>query len=318
MNYYRPINIYDAQGALSFAIQQATNIESTIYQTRYPSFDYASLVPVITQGNEWARSTTFFSVDFAGRATWLSGSARDIPYADIDHAKYEQAFYMAGIGYRWNIEEINVARMLGMNIADDKAQAARKISEQFLWNLAMSGDTEKGWTGLVNDATVSAGNVAADGTGASTLWSTKTPDQILRDVNSGLTSLFTGTSEVEMADTIILPTSRFLSVSTLARSATSDTTILAFLQKNNSLTAENGQALTIRASRKLETAGAGGTARMVLYRRDPEVLRFHLPMPHTFFPVWQSGPMEFMVPGIFRTGGVEVRLPGAMKYLDGI
>jgi hypothetical protein len=32
----------------------------------------------------------------------------------------------------------------------------------------------------------------------------------------------------------------------------------------------------------------------------------------------QTAPLRFDVPGIFRTGGVEIRRPGSMRYLDGI
>jgi hypothetical protein len=41
-------------------------------------------------------------------------------------------------------------------------------------------------------------------------------------------------------------------------------------------------------------------------------------MPHRFLPVYQDGPTSFEIPGIFRTGGIEVLRPGAFRYLDGI
>lgn len=68
----------------------------------------------------------------------------------------------------------------------------------------------------------------------------------------------------------------------------------------------------------LNTAGGGGTARMIAYRRDPEVLRFHLPMPHQFLPPFQKSSMTWEVAGIMRTGGTEIRLPKAVAYVDGI
>ena len=57
---------------------------------------------------------------------------------------------------------------------------------------------------------------------------------------------------------------------------------------------------------------------MIAYRRDPEVLRFHLPMDHRFGEPMRPAPYYYVVPGMFRTGGLEVRLPGAMRYMDGI
>jgi hypothetical protein len=44
----------------------------------------------------------------------------------------------------------------------------------------------------------------------------------------------------------------------------------------------------------------------------------HLPMPFRFLSAWQTGPIKFDVPGIFRVGGVDVRRAKSMRYLDGI
>jgi hypothetical protein len=69
---------------------------------------------------------------------------------------------------------------------------------------------------------------------------------------------------------------------------------------------------------ELNTADPGGDGRAVLYNRAPDVLRFHLPMPHRFLPPFQKSSMTWEVAGIMRTGGTEVRLPKAMLYMDGI
>ena len=51
------IDMMDAQQALGFVTPQYYNLETTIYEVKYPSFDYASLAPVVTEGNEWSRGT---------------------------------------------------------------------------------------------------------------------------------------------------------------------------------------------------------------------------------------------------------------------
>lgn len=308
----------DAQSALGFLTPQFYNIEAGIYARRYPSFDYASLVPVVTEGDPWARGTLFRSSDAAGAASFISGKGFDVPYADVTRDQFLKGFELGGIGYEWSMEEIRVAMLEGRNLSDEKAQAARVAAEQFLWNIAMTGSTEKSWTGLVNDANVPSTTATADGTGSSALWSAKTPDQILRDVNAALAGVYTGTSEVEVADTLLLPWSRLNTMATTRVGDNATDTVFSFLQKYNTYTAQSGQPLTIRSLRALNTAGASGTARMVAYRRSPDVVRFHLPMPHQFLPPFQKSSMTWEVAGILRTGGTEVRLPKAMSYIDGI
>ena len=48
------------------------------------------------------------------------------------------------------------------------------------------------------------------------------------------------------------------------------------------------------------------------------MVKFHLPMPYRFGEPRQVSWGRWEVPGILRTGGVDVRLPGAIRYRDGI
>lgn len=316
-----PINFNDAQVARGFLMPSFFNVEAAVVPKRYPSFRYDQVLPVITEGNEWARGTTFRSSDAAGKAEFLNGKGFDMPYADVSVTQYQKGFELAGIGYEWTLEEMQVAAMEGRNLSTEKGDAAHKIAEAMLWSIAMTGDAQKGWTGITNDPNVTkaAAPQVGSGTGAAKAeWRNKTPDQILADLNAMITGVFTVTQEIEMPDTILLPTSAWMLASTTPRSGNSDTTILQYLLANNPYTAETGRPLTVRGVRALNTAGDGNTGRAVAYNYDPDVVRFHLPMPHKFLPPWQKGSMTWEVAGIMRTGGVEVRRPGAITYLDGI
>lgn len=308
----------DAQVAMSFAISQASRINATVYQTRYPAIRYRGLVPVDTTGPEWVKSITYFSLDGVGQAEWMNAGADDVPRAELVRAKTETTVSMAAIGYGWNLEELAQAQMLNIDLAPRKGQAARRASEEFIDNVAFFGDTSKGFYGITNQPGVTAGDAAATGTGSSTEWADKTPGQIMADVNAVLTGVFTGSNTVEMADTVLLPYTQMHDIGTRQLSENTETTVLEWLRNNNVYTMETGQPLTMRGIRGLETAGDGDTARMVAYRNAEEVLRLNLPMPFRFFPVWQTGPFRYEVPGAFRLGGVDVSLPGAMRYLDGI
>lgn len=57
---------------------------------------------------------------------------------------------------------------------------------------------------------------------------------------------------------------------------------------------------------------------MIAYRKDPQVLKAHIPMPHRFLPVYQDGPLHWVVPGVFRLGGLDIRRPKEVRYIDGI
>lgn len=307
------------QVAMSFLIRQASLIEPTVYAIRYQDIQYPALIPVDTSAPEWIQSVTYFSMDSVGQAAWFNGNAHDVPKVELTREKFETTVSLAAIGYGYTLEELGTAQLLGMNLSADKASAARRVAEEKIDQVAFAGDAAKGFTGLVNAATPTATTAPADGTGSATTFASKTPDQVLRDINGQLTGIFTGTLGAEMADTLLLPYSVLLDLSTRRIDTVNQTTILEWVERNNIYTRTTGQPLMIRGVfGYLDTAGAGSTKRMVAYRRSPEVLKLHLPMPFRFLPAWQTGPIKFDVPGIFRMGGVDIRRPKSVRYLDGI
>jgi hypothetical protein len=312
--------LLDAQSAMAFAISQATYIEPQVYRVQYPDIQYPSLIPVDTSAPEWIKSVTYFSMDKAGQARWFNAGAKDVPLAEVNRDKFETGVEMSAIGYAWNLEEISQASMLGINLSTEKAEAARRAAEEFIEVVALSGDANKGFEGLFNNSNVSHA-AAANGASTHSDWPRKTPAEILFDVNDALGDVIIDSKTVEIADTVLLPWDSFLYLSTTMLSSSLETTLLQFIRENNAYTAKTKNALDIRGVMGLETAGAGGldsARRMIVYRKDPGVLKLHMPMPFRFLPVWQDGPMHYEVPGIFRLGGLDIRRPGAVRYRDGI
>jgi hypothetical protein len=294
-------------------------IEREVYAVRYPNVQYPTARARGHDGPALGRRRHLLLVRHGRPRRLVHGQGgRRLPHADVVREKFELTVSMAAIGYEYDLEELGRAMEINIDLRADKAVAARRAAEEFIDKVAMTGDTSKNYTGVINNPTVTAGSVAATGTGSSTLWSTKTPAQILDDVNTILSGMFTGTYGAELANTLLLPYARLLSISTRTVSDLNQMTIRDWIERNNIYTVQTGQPLTIRGGWGLDTAGSGGTSRMVAYNRDPSVLALYMPMPFQFLPPWQQGPIKFEVPGIFRISGVEVRRPAAMRYADGI
>lgn len=317
-------NINDAQANLAFVQSNAHTINSTVYETRFPDLDFGRLVYVDSSMPEFTPGIVTFISTTYGKADWYSSGAKDIQKADVGRDKNETKVHMAAVGYGYDLEEVGQAALMGIALDAGKARAARRAYTEFMWNVTLTGDTAKGLKGLINQAGVSAATAPADGTSSATTWfngagvQTKTSAQIVRDFNGVITGIYTGSQTVEMADTVLLPHTTLAQLAATPRSDNTDETLLAFILRTNIYTQMTGQQLTIRGVLGLDAAGAGSTKRMVAYANREDVTKLHLPMPHKFLPVWQDGPTSFEIPGIFRTGGVEVMRPGAFRYLDGI
>lgn len=319
-----PIQFSDAQ-RLAFVQGQAFKVNQRVYETKFPDWDFSRLAYVDTSGPEWSPGILTYTSDISGKAKWQSGYAKDVPLADVSQDMQTRTFHLAAIGYQYNIEEVNAAIQIGGSLADRRARAARLVYTKFMYDLTLKGDTEKGLGGLINYAGVTTTTAAADGTGSATYWvnssgvGTKTPAQIVRDINVALQGVYLDTNTVEMADTILLPVEAYNYLAATPYSATTMETILSFVQRTNIYTLTTGRPLTIRAVRELGNGASGGTTgRMVAYKNDQDYVKLHLPMPHRFLPVWQDGPMNWEVPGIFRTGGIELLTTVAFRYIDGI
>jgi len=320
---YAGQHFVDAQAAMPFVIEQGRNIETKIYEKRYPTLNYAAVVPVITEGADWAIGTTFFTVDTTGKAKFLSGAGTDMPFNQSTRGQASHDFAMLGSGWEWNLEEVNQSALYGLDLNSYKATGASQSIEQLLYDIAMTGSTEKSWKGFVNSTDVSRVDAASTGGengggGTSTFWKHKTLEEVMYDVNVlGLSPIRTETNEIEWADTMALPPDAIRDLATRRLGAGDGMiTMLEFLRKNNTYTAETGQPLTIIGVRDLATASSDGGGRAVFYRRDPEVLRFHLPMPRRVLGVHQKSIMGFETGIIARTGGVEWRIPAAANYVD--
>ena len=304
---------YDAQAALGFLINQTSHIEQQVNEIVYPDIQYPELIPVDTSAGEFSKSVTYYSADKYGEANWINGNSDDIPLAGTEMTKFQTPVYTAAIGYSFGWEEVNQAMLLGHNLQGDDAAAARRAYEEMVDRVAILGDSRKGFQGLINNSSVNAASATnGDWGGTGT-----TSDQVLEDVNNALLAVGSSTLYTSIADTLLLS---FGKMNFLATTRLGDTerTLLSFLRENNTYTAMTGRPLMIRGVRGLETAGVGGTERMIAYRRDPSVLKLHVPMVHRFLPVHQAGPLRWEVPGVFRLGGLDIRRPLEVKYRDGV
>ncbi len=314
---YQQTQMLDEQAAYGLVVAQGREIEAGIYKRRYPTFNYADHIPVVTQGNPWSIGTQFRLKDHTGAAKIISGKAADIPFGKSTHNLGTHDYFMVGAGWEWSDEEINQANLYGINAVEDDAMDASDDVERLLYGIGMAGSDELNTTGLVNSAAVQRTDAAT--AGGSTFWANKDADDMAADVNAALNAIRENSNEIEWGDTVRLPPSAFREASERRLTdAGGVISALEYIRRNNNYTAETGLPLDIAPLRDLKTASQDGGGRLVAYRKDPQVLRFHLPMPRRVLPIYRAGLMHYQQGVIARTGGTEIRLPGAMAYIDEI
>src|SRR5690606_12963802 len=308
---------------LAFAVNRAIDINTQVYETVYEDVSLAGLIPINNSYDDWSVGYAQLIGTQTGKARWQTTYAKDVPLADVGTDSVTATFDEYAIGYQWNIGEIQKAARYGFQLDTRRAAAARRGADEFQYDIAMIGSAEKGWTGLTNHALVtpSPANslwVNNDGSGAATA------EAIVADLNTlvvGPASV-SGTPGSLLSNRIGLPALAYRYIATTPYGVTSpNDTILSYFLRQNLYTLRTNQPIEVREIPQLATAatvGVAGGGRAIAWRNETNVLELPVPMPFRFLPIYQDGPFNFVVPGLARVGQLDLRLPGAVRYLDGI
>ena len=304
---------YDAATGLAFLLSQLTYIETKMYEKKYKAITYPDIIPVSNEAGEWAESITYFYMDGAAVAEFVGTKSLNVPIAEIGTESVTVPVELGATGYEYSDEELRQAIQLNRALPQMKTSVARRAVEELAQRVGMVGDVTHNLPGFINNVNVTAATVVA-GASTTTPWSTKTPNEILFDINDFMGDIFVDTLQVERADTLLLPTAQWNYIAGTPRSDNSDTTILAWLIANSPYLSSDSD---IMPTPELASAGAGSTDRMMAYTKDMDKVVFHVPMPLRFTEPQRKG-RGFEVPGEFKIGGVEFRYPGSARYADGI
>lgn len=253
---------------------------------------------------------------------WIGKATDQIGGIGVDISKVPNALTPWGMELKYTILELESAAKVGRPIDVTKYDGMQLKYQMDIDEQVYIGDTSLNVTGLVNNTLVTPANVV-QGAGGSTLWTSKTPDEILTDVNTALTTVWAASAYAVVPGKMLLPPAQFGYISTQKVSLAGNVSIMKYILENNLLTSTGRGKLEIQPVKWLIGSGAGGTIgtadghdRMVIYTKDKKRVRF----PMTLL---QRTPVQY--DGIYhkttyfcRLGVVEVVYPETIGYFDGI
>jgi hypothetical protein len=298
---------------LAFLQGELEWINPEVYEVKYRNLRYADLVPVSSAAGPLAEAITYETLDRRTKARFVNPQAKtDVPLADVTRSRETTPVEHAALGYEYTLQELRQAAQLRKPLDVERARAVQRGVDELAQEVCFVGSAAHGLPGFLNNTDIPAANAT---TGS---WTVATdPDLILGDINELITGIWDTSKTIELVDTLLLPPTQFGLIATMPRGTVNDTTVMEFVKKANVYTVQTGRELDIQPLNELAGLGAGATDRMVAYKRSPEVVTFHFPMPLEFLPPQAKG-LGFLVPGQFRLSGVEVRYPLACGFSDGI
>lgn len=255
--------------------------------------------------------------------SWIGKNSDQIGGIGLDIAKIPHQLRPWGMELKFTILELESAARLGRPIDVQKYKGLQLKHQMDTDEQVYIGDTGFGDTGLLNNSLVTNVNNVVAGASGYTQWAQKSADEILADVNSALTSVWTASAFAVIPSRLLLPPNQFGYISTAKVSQAGNVSILRYIMENNLLTTSGRGKLDIFPVKWCIGAGVGGTIgtlgtvdRMVIYTKDEDRVRF----PMTLL---QRTPIQYesiyhKTTYFGRLGIVEVVYPETLGYFDGI
>jgi hypothetical protein len=300
----------DADESIFFT-RELQSLKSKTYDIKYPELKARTLFPTDFSAGPGAETIRYEQFSQAGIARLVANYADDLVTADVGAKEFFSPVKSAAMSYKFSLQEVRNAAMAGRPLQPRKANAAKRGHLALENQIAFFGNTETGLPGFLTNTNITTAVLPNDGTGSSILWSTKTPDQIIRDINLMTRTVHTVSKGVETANTLLLPLEQFNLIYDTPRSAQSDMSIAKWVLGNNP------HLQAIDWCEELNGTGAGSTDQMVVYNRSPEKLTLEIPQDFEQLPV-QERNLAYIVPTHHRIGGVIIYYPLSVAKAIGI
>ena len=235
---------------------------------------------------------------------------------NVEQEKITTPIFAKTMKTRWTLAEIEKAALAGMPLETQLFESLNTDNQLKIDRLHYMGSQKYGFGGLLNHGSVLNVSPVAAGAGGLPNFESKTPEEILADVNEILRSVWTATGLAIMPNRILV-SQRIMSALSIPIAPLSGVSILKYLQDNAICKIIDGKELEIVPVKWASGAGAAGTDRMAAYVPGLDNLA------SIFSPMQQYGAMEvrdvaFHQHYRFAFGGLHLRYPEKMAYRDGL
>ena len=254
---------------------------------------------------------------------WIGKATDQIGGVGVDTGKIANPLTPWGLEVKFSVLELESAAKLGRPIDDQKLEALKLKHQMDIDEQVYVGDSTLNAGGLVNHSLVTNVANVPNGASASPLWTQKTPNEILADVNALILSVWSATGFSTMPNRILIPPTQFGYISATIVSSAGNQSILKFLLDNNIIKNSGNGELVIAPAKWLVGAGSGGTIgttgtvdRMIAYNKSKQFVRY--PMTSLQRTPVQFDSIYHKSTYFCRLGVVEVVYPETLAYRDGL
>jgi hypothetical protein len=302
----------DAYESGAFLADQLQHIIPGVLRKPYPEIVYPRICPVSFEVNAGATSIKRTLWDRTGNFDLVADAADDLPRSGVRVGEIVNEIRPFAGAFDYTQDELLAAKMAGVNLTTEKADAVRDAYERRNNFTCLFGRAGTGLRGMLNHPAIDRVVVTGNNNDAWFNDPNTTPQQMLDLLNFGVTQMRINSKQIEQPSDILMGEADHRIVSTTCRSSTDNTTVLElFLKMNPGIT-------SVSPINELDPANSNGNLtarRMLFYKKDPVKGKFHIPLPLTFLPP-QPRNLKFVVPAMSKAGGFIPDYPLAYLYIE--
>jgi len=239
----------------------------------------------VAMGGGWVEHVTNYNVNYAdvggGENGLGRGQTTEIPAIQIDTAKDWWDVFTFLRKLHVPLVDQALLRTAGRSLDEMMTKGLHLTYDKTVDENVYIGFARLGTSGIVNNPNVLSSLVPVGASGT-TSWATKTPDEILDDVNMAINETWTQ-SEFDlqgMANHILISPEAYKLLVGRRIGDAGQVSILTFLLENN-IGRNQGIDVSIFPSRWCIGAGVGGTDRLVAYANNRDTIEFDMTVPLT-------------------------------------
>jgi hypothetical protein len=306
----------DAAGA---TINLARELEQVSVQTfdvlKHPMLA-RQIMPFVNELSPGAETFSYDMYDGVTQCEWITNWGTPVGQNDAFKTRMTGIAYSFAGSYGYTFQDLEAASFAGGRSIDaERARMNRLGHEQFLEDLAFSGNADRGISGISNLLTNAGYTVQTYGTAGAPYvkpvvgtWGTSTATaDLIKDLDALLAVPEQNTKQRLVANRLVLP----LSVKPLLGqpySATDARTVETVWKQNH-------PGVEILYWWKLDTASVLGGPRAIAYKVDPAVCRFVLAYDYKEMPP-ETSAFQYTINTIARVLGTVSVYPLGMAMVD--
>lgn len=322
MPVYNPNAIAQADAAGAWLVGELERLYPKLYEP-LASVTFHQHLQFRPDIGPWDEFHSFARIGYAAPGAgqlvtnWSDDISTEILGVDVETEKLLGSIkaWMRRVSY--SVVELEKSIKIGRPLDQQKLSALMLAYNMDMDRMAFSGDAGAGFGGLFTAAEVTNLAPVANGAGGTPDAASKTPEELLNDINEGIESVWEQSGYTSAPETMLISPGLFNHLNRRLMPGPVAMSVLTYLKDNTLLNRLTGNPLNIQPVKWAAGIGAGGTDRATFYTNDIDKVRMIGTVPQTIGQL-EVRNAHFHQHYRATWGGLEIVYPETIAYRDGL